>query len=204
MKRRVAAFVRPVNKNTSVVGMNSTCESRSSLKLIQVSKKKIKSKGCSFSYVLDLLSFTEEKQPKENRLWGKEGQRGCWVLLMKSDIVFLSCYFYEKWTTTREDFWQGTEREVPRLPSWGRALSAAHTWTQGSAPAPSEHISTIPHLTKHIRHCFVSDNANGIINGDFSQLTAWCERGEWLYYSPVLCSDFLWLYYIGPYKIPYE
>lgn len=46
-----------------------------------------------------------------------------------------------------------------------------------------------------LTHCFISDDANGIINGDFSQLTGWCVREKWLYYSPVLHSVFLCLLY---------
>lgn len=203
MKRRVAASVRPVNKNTSVVGMNSTCESRSSLKLIQVSKKK-NPRAAVFLMCLiccPLLRKNNQRRTGCGEKRGKEGAERSYCSLILFSCLIISMRNEQ---LPERIFGRGQRGKSPVCPPGAGHWVLPTPWTQGSAPAPSEHISTIPHLTKHIRHCFVSDDANGIINGDFSQLTAWCERGEWLYYSPVLCSDFLWLYYIGPYIIPYE
>lgn len=109
--------------------------------------------------------------------------------------------FYEKWTTAREDFWQWIERRVPSLPSCCRA--GGNTEYYLHTEFRSQHM---PHLFIEVLnrsppfliwqstliHCFISDDANGIVKGRFS------ERGEWLYYSSVLCSDFLCSCKTGP------
>lgn len=180
-------------------------------------KTKKKSKGCCFSDGLDLLSFTRGKTTKWGQAVGKTGwQRGWRICTQWSNnvvsLLLKVMSFYEKWSTAREDFWQGIERRVPSLPSCCRAGENTEYYLHTefrSQHMPYLFIEVLnrspPFLIWQsiLIHCFISDDANGIINGGFSQLTCCCERREQLYYSPVLCGDFLCYCKTGPlYNLP--
>lgn len=169
-----------------------------------MSKKK-KIQGLLFFWQTLFAILYWGKTTKWGQAVGKTGwQRGWRICSLWSNnvvpVLLKVMSFYEKWATAREDFWQRIKRRVPSLPSCCRAGDSIECYLH--TEFRSQHM---PHLFIEVLnrsppfliwqstliHCFISDYANGIINGGFSQLTCWCERGEWLYYSLVPCSDFL-------------
>lgn len=183
--------------------MNSTLKADHPKKSSKCQKNPYKSKGCSFSYILDLLSFPEERA-KEIRLWGKQtGKEGGESAYCS--LIMLSCHINELlWEMDNYQRFLAGDREVsPQsallVQSRGKYWVLPTHWIQESMHAVfvcAVLNRSLPFLIwqSMLTHCFTSDDVNGTINGDFSQLTGWCERGEWLYYSSVLCSDFLCLY----------
>lgn len=154
------------------------------------------------------------KPTKRGEAVGKTGWQRGWQICSPWSIDVVSVLlkvmsFYKKWATAREDFLAGDREERPQ-PALLLQSRRKYRMLPAYTIQKSTHASSFYWGAKQIFliwqstliHCFISDDANGIINGGFSQLTCWCERAEWLYYSAVLCSDFLCSCKTGPLYSP--
>lgn len=123
------AFAALVNKSTSVVGMNSPCESRPSQKVVPSHLT-----SPVFLAYLICCPLLGNKQPKENRLRGKQtgkesGEASLCSLIMFSCLIRGNELLWEMNNYQRR-FLAGDREESPGAEQ-GQALDAACTLNSG-------------------------------------------------------------------------